>query len=591
MSEMASERPGGRGALLTYLLPPAVLLVTGLLLFPVSGSDDKYITYWSAHAPSRLGELVNFNGDRVEQSSSLTHVVLLAGVAKMLPWLPMPALGWLLSVVSGVAAVHVTQRLAKTVDSRLTLRAGLMAGSATSLVYWSFGGLESTLAATLSGSAMLAAVHALKTGLTWKQLAAVGLVLLLFVGVRPEAIFVALAAWGGLLALAAVRHDRVAARRIAAILAVTIGAFAALTLFRYMYFDDFFPQPVHAKVDGPSLSRAYLGLRYFLEDPWPRWRLDVGVWLAAGVTAALALMQAFTSPSIRLSPTTVVAAFFGAQASFVVFSGGDWMEGARFLTPLVPSAAILIALTLARVSGRRTRNWILAAVLLTQFSESIHLARVDSPSSPLWVTDGTDGLPGGAAFGATWFDRKNRVHAHFIPMTTRLLEVLPMLTADGDRRVTVFSGQMGFVPYYVARKFYGRVRFIDKAGLVTRDVTAHPGASEGQRRRTGLNFSYQQLFALADDGNAADWIPPDVLFDYDLRGGPDGKRAESAERHGYVRAFAQHGFPPSRSAILRGRRRFRDEAFIEVRRELMPTALLQEGVEFNFQQPANAVQR
>ena len=82
--------------------PVVTLFTVGILLFPVSGTDDKYITYWSAHALANLGEMVNYNGERVEQSSSLTHVLLLAALAKLVP-LSMSGIGWVVSVAFGLA--------------------------------------------------------------------------------------------------------------------------------------------------------------------------------------------------------------------------------------------------------------------------------------------------------------------------------------------------------------------------------------------------------------------------------------------------------------------------------------------------------
>jgi hypothetical protein len=55
-----------------------VLVVVGLTLFPASGRDDIYITYWAAHTLSEYGQILNYEGLRVEQSSSLLHVLLLS---------------------------------------------------------------------------------------------------------------------------------------------------------------------------------------------------------------------------------------------------------------------------------------------------------------------------------------------------------------------------------------------------------------------------------------------------------------------------------------------------------------------------------
>ena len=65
------------------LVPPAVLVTVGLLLFPSAGHDDTHITCWPAYTLSHFGQILNYNGDRVEQSSSLLQVLLLAALHKV----------------------------------------------------------------------------------------------------------------------------------------------------------------------------------------------------------------------------------------------------------------------------------------------------------------------------------------------------------------------------------------------------------------------------------------------------------------------------------------------------------------------------
>ena len=89
----------------------AVLLLLGFALFGSAGHDDSHITYWAALALQRFGQLVNYNGDRVEQSSSLAHVVLLA-LLGLTTRLPMPTLGPLTSIAGGAVTVALAGRLA-----------------------------------------------------------------------------------------------------------------------------------------------------------------------------------------------------------------------------------------------------------------------------------------------------------------------------------------------------------------------------------------------------------------------------------------------------------------------------------------------
>ena len=56
----------------------AAFILLGLVLFSAPGHDDSHITYWAAHTLKEHGQILNYNGERVEQSSSLAHVLLLA---------------------------------------------------------------------------------------------------------------------------------------------------------------------------------------------------------------------------------------------------------------------------------------------------------------------------------------------------------------------------------------------------------------------------------------------------------------------------------------------------------------------------------
>lgn len=72
----------------------------GRVPLPSAGRDDAFITYWAAHAIARFGEIVNYDGDRVEQSSSLLHTVILA-ILHAVTGVNLPTLG--VTVSAGAA--------------------------------------------------------------------------------------------------------------------------------------------------------------------------------------------------------------------------------------------------------------------------------------------------------------------------------------------------------------------------------------------------------------------------------------------------------------------------------------------------------
>ena len=89
------------------LLPTALLLAITILLFPSAGRDDTYITLWPAHTLAEHGEILNYNGERVEQSSTLLMVLLLAPFATWVSDLSTTAK--LISLVAAIGCVLLLQ--------------------------------------------------------------------------------------------------------------------------------------------------------------------------------------------------------------------------------------------------------------------------------------------------------------------------------------------------------------------------------------------------------------------------------------------------------------------------------------------------
>src|SRR5579859_1571474 len=95
-----------------------VFLVLGFALFRSTGQDDSYISYWPAYALAKFGRILNYNGEALEQSSSLLWVLIL-GVLTAITRVPVPLLGPLLSIAGGILAVVVASRLAARLDRRV----------------------------------------------------------------------------------------------------------------------------------------------------------------------------------------------------------------------------------------------------------------------------------------------------------------------------------------------------------------------------------------------------------------------------------------------------------------------------------------
>jgi D-alanyl-lipoteichoic acid acyltransferase DltB (MBOAT superfamily) len=124
------------GQSLWIVISLIVLSGAGLLLFSTTSLDDVFITYWPAYSLVEFGELVNYNGERVEQSSSLVHVLLLA-ILFAVTSIPLPVLGYLVAIFSGLACIVAGERLCRQLNSTPVFMSLLVLATSPYMVYWS----------------------------------------------------------------------------------------------------------------------------------------------------------------------------------------------------------------------------------------------------------------------------------------------------------------------------------------------------------------------------------------------------------------------------------------------------------------------
>lgn len=119
-----------------------------LLCSGSTGTDDAYITYWSAKTLSDWGRIVNYNGDALEQGSSLLHIIILATLHK-LSGIPFAPLGIYLSAFLGGLTLLVAWHLASALQIKYAWFVIFFCAVFPYFVYWSFAGLETTLVALI----------------------------------------------------------------------------------------------------------------------------------------------------------------------------------------------------------------------------------------------------------------------------------------------------------------------------------------------------------------------------------------------------------------------------------------------------------
>jgi hypothetical protein len=216
----------------------------------------------------------------------------------------------------------------------------------------------------------------------------------------------------------------------------------------------------------------------------------------------------------ELSPANfryvVLGCVMAAHLAFAAAVGGDWMEFGRFLVAPLPLAIVLSVDVAYRGRSRAAAFSAFAALGAANLLISAIAASSDgnSAGAPFWRRRVVEGPT-----EVSWFDSTNRVRADdlgMIPTTTRVVQAA---IEKNRRRIVVFSGQAGTMVYYLGKRFYQSIVFVDLRGLVTREVTRCPAAGELPRNIYGIALRYEEFFQRRDAFASCDIPEPDVIFD------------------------------------------------------------------------------
>jgi len=512
----AAARGPGPGPLV--LLGVAALgLGLAVLCFGQGGQDDKYITYWAARALAERGEILNYNGLRLEQSSSLSLVLLLAALSAATPW-PLPLSGYLTSLAGAALGALVAARLAPRMGLRS--RAGVVAAvlTAPSFAYWATSGMETPwlpFAALWFVDELTApdAGHRRAHGLR------LALAALLFAGVRPEAPLLLGGLSLGHLALAAfARRPRGEAARALGEAArgagIGLAAIAAVFGFRKLYFDAWWPHPALVKAGGFDP----------FEGAWYLWdaALNAGAFPLLLFLAGAALVAARLARRRADGAAALVTALGAGQLAFVVASGGDWMTGGRFFAPAVP-ALVLVGFVALEALARetRTRRLLVGAYCLSNVLFTVQLLhRGLSEGNALWQLRGAVErveahiAPSPIASVELW----NRIHRRDAPVIDELLAIADAIVASvPDRRIHVITGQAGMIAYHLVARHPDRINLLDLWSLTDRQLMDCFPPGEIETSRWGTLIGTWRPFAEHREIEARCGLPlPDVFFNADV---------------------------------------------------------------------------
>jgi hypothetical protein len=466
--QLAAPAPRERMPWTVWLLAP-VVPVLAFLLYGSSGRDDAYITYWEAGELIRTGRLVNYNGEHVEQSSSLLQTLVLAFIG-FVTRVPIPTIGPWVAVLAGALCVPAAYWLAMQIAPRGRWIAALLVATLPPIVYWTVGGLETTLAALF---VLLACASVITAAEGRGSLVVAGLCLLGALLVRPETgpvligAFAVAGAASWWCAPADWRSDRgferrAGARRLWMAAAALTAAFVVLASLRRLYFGEWFPRPVSMKA---SDARVEQGLGYAFGT-----LVQSRVWLA--VVAGVVIIG--LTRLRRLTPAWLVAgAVVGAGTVSVVVPGGDWMECGRLLVPWLAVTAVLVGVSVGQLATK-ARVALVVVLVGASLAGLVNYAATYSTGAAAWShimwTGSAAPRPRfDAAYSPGWWERRNAVHARdaaFIAGAAPVMAAVQRVVAP--RRVTYASSQAGMVVYYLqdlARDNGERFDFIDIDGL------------------------------------------------------------------------------------------------------------------------------
>jgi uncharacterized membrane protein len=518
------------------LLAAGVGAALAVVLFSSTGSDDCYITYWSAWSLAEYGEIANYNGVRVEQSSSLLHTVVLA-LLRVATGGSLPSLAYALGIACFVICVVRLKRLADVTGLEATPLLFLFASTSPLFAYWSLSGLEAPLFAWLLLEVAIAFVKSLEHDVSpWT----VGVIVpqVAFVLCRPESFLVSASTLVGVavvlvtLRLTTARDLvlRRPLRRCAELLLLNAVVFALLALFRWHYFGALAPQTVSAKV-SLSWATVFDGALYLQSQLH---RADTVVLVAAFVASLAIAVRKRSTPALGDWVPPLLA---GAYLGFIVTAGGDWMINGRFVAHVAPLLVYLVLRVLSALAAGRAlvARGVLVGLVAINVLALVTLSMRSSYGRPIWsawqVDDAIQSHAGGLTYA--WHERANTVHARDILLLSELTGIVDDLIRRNGEAV-VLSGQAGMVFFNLAKRYRGKLEVVDRRGLSTQHLMRVKDQAGLHTTSGGLRVSVRQYFDLSRRHPQA--LPrPDVVFDI----GPRNK--DAAAEGGYACAYEQTG--------------------------------------------------
>ena len=518
---------------LRFLLGCLLCLPMALVFYLVgsAGHDDSHITYWQAWTLNHQGALLNYNGERLEQSSSLLQV-LLAALLAQLAGISEASSGWLVNCLAGISAIMLCYRIAEHNKLALPWLPALLTSSSIYFSYWAFSGMEATLAA-LCVLLFVQQCHDVLASQanrdTWRMLTAM-LTCVMLATVRPEMMFVG-PAWLLCMGLFYPKQRRT--------ITLLLIPFLGVLAWRYLYFGQWFPNPVYAKtrglVLGQLLEQWQSGFDYLMRVT--RHPSSLGLAILFSGCCALGWKETRTHWQHKnLYPMLPWLLWVTLYAGFVIGSGGDWMKDGRFWVPLIAPASLVVSDWIAKLPTRGQIPVICCTLLLQLFHANDFITRFNFGMSWSQQARWESVFP-----YASFIERSNREPLRDLPAIAELEQWLPRLYRQEQRPITLMSKQMGLVNYTLGTQFTGTFRVMDMAGLVENSLRNCDVMTQDGFEKQGMRLNYRKFFDRLPLARSRCQInAPDII--YDIYGwGETQPLPDYLQTQGYHIVFNQTG--------------------------------------------------
>lgn len=423
-----------------------LFLAACVVLLGYTGRDDSHITYFVSDALAEGRGLINYNGVRLEQSSSLLFALILGGVG-WLTGLPAAATGYFVSLAFLLFSMALSALLLRRAHAKPAL--AVIALCVPPAVYWALSGMENSLYLLLLVGLVLS-VAPQEPAARGRPVPAAFLGALITL-VRPEGVLVVFSALAfGLVVDPALRAGWRASAAAAAGAVLAIGGRIAAGL-------SIFPNTVYAKGDL-SLSSRLLGGEHYWQKTFESLPVS-SVFAAFGFLLVVWRWSGLRREDAARPILVLLIGIVLAIGFFALFSGGDWMEYGRFFAAAFALLMLSVTIALRNVSAAPVAL-LLAAVFAADMRGLVHYAYGGIPAYAQWPYKAENYRPAA-------MEHRNVVHARDLPFIDHFLAVLKH---DARDEITVASAQAGMVPYYVIRASGKHIRFVDLKGLSTADV-------------------------------------------------------------------------------------------------------------------------